>query len=100
MMVPGWVRGKTTPHETGCKIETIVDHLDHVCQLASTSRHCAIGSDLDGGYGTEQTPLDLNSIADLQRLTDILSRRGYSESDIAGIMHANWVRKLSQSLPE
>src|SRR5262245_29009164 len=46
MMVPGWVRGKTTPHETGCKIETIVDHIDHICQLAGTSRHCAIGSDL------------------------------------------------------
>jgi membrane dipeptidase len=100
MMVPGWVRGKTTPLETGVKIETIVDHIDHICQLAGTSRHCAIGSDLDGGYGTEQTPLDLDSIADLQRLTDILARRGYSEGDIAGIMHGNWIRKLSESLPE
>src|SRR6476620_4632855 len=100
MMVPGWVRGKTTPHETGCKIETIIDHIDHICQLAGNSRHCAIGSDLDGGYGTEQSPLDLDSIADLQRLSDILSRRGYSEADIAGIMHGNWIRKLSVSLPE
>src|SRR5688572_19866861 len=99
MMVPGWVRGKTTPHETGCRIETIVDHIDHICQLAGTSRHCAIGSDLDGGYGTEQTPLDLNSIADLQNLTNILTRRGYSEADIAGIMHGNWIRKLSAALP-
>jgi membrane dipeptidase len=99
MMVPGWVRGKTTPHETGCKIETIVDHIDHICQLAGTSRHCAIGSDLDGGYGTEQTPLDLDSIADLQRLPALLSSRGYSETNIAGIMHGNWIRKLSESLP-
>ncbi len=99
MMVPGWVRGKTTPHETGCKIETIIDHIDHICQLAGTSRHCAIGSDLDGGYGTEQTPLDLDSIADLQRLPALLAPRGYSETDIAGIMHRNWTRKLSESLP-
>jgi membrane dipeptidase len=99
MMVPGWIRGTTTPHETGCKIETIVDHMDHICQLAGSSRYCAIGSDLDGGYGTEQTPLDLDSIADLQRLPEILARRGYSESDIAGIMHGNWIRKLSESLP-
>ena len=98
-MVPGWVRGKTMPTETGVKIETIVDHIDHICQLAGTSRHCAIGSDLDGGFGTEQTPLDLDSIADLQRLTEILARRGYSESDIAGIMHGNWIRRLSESLP-
>jgi membrane dipeptidase len=99
MMVPGWVRGKTTPESTGVKIETIVDHFDHICQLAGTSRHCAIGSDLDGGYGTEQTPLDLDSIADLQGLTAILARRGYSEGDITGIMHGNWIRKLSESLP-
>lgn len=99
MMVPGWVRGQSTPHATGCKIETIVDHIDHICQLAGSSRHCAIGSDLDGGYGTEQTPLDLDSIADLQRLTGILARRSFSESDIAGIMHGNWIRKLSESLP-
>jgi membrane dipeptidase len=99
MMVPGWIRGQTTPHETGCKIETAVDHIDHICQLAGSSRHCAIGSDLDGGYGTEQTPLDLDSIADLQNLTAILSRRGYSEGDVAAIMHGNWTRKLSASLP-
>ncbi len=99
MMVPGWVRGKTTPQETGVKIETSVDHIDHICQLAGTSRHCAIGSDLDGGYGTEQTAMDLDSIADLQNLATILARRGYSPSDIAGIMHGNWIRKLSESLP-
>ena len=99
MMVPGWVRGQTTPIETGCRIETIVDHIDHICQLAGSERHCAIGSDLDGGYGTEQTPLDLDSIADLQNLTDILARRGYSQASIAAIMHGNWIRKLSESLP-
>jgi membrane dipeptidase len=100
MMVPGWVRGKTTPQATGVKIETIVDHIDHICHLAGSSRHCAIGSDLDGGYGTEQTAMDLDSIADLQRLTEILARRGYSPDDIAGIMHGNWIRKFRESLPE
>ena len=99
MMVPNWVRGKTTPQETGCKIETIIDHIDHICQLAGNARHCGIGSDLDGGYGTEQTAMDLDSIADLQRLTEILARRGYSQDDIAGIMHGNWIRKLSEALP-
>ncbi len=36
--------------------------------------------------------MDLDSIADLQSLTTILARRGYSDSDIAGIMHGNWIR--------
>lgn len=99
MMVPGWIRGTTKPQDTGVKIETIVDHIDHICQLAGSARHCGIGSDLDGGYGTEQTAMDLNSIADLQRLTEILARRGYSPADVEGIMHGNWIRKLTESLP-
>ena len=80
-------------------IQWVADQGPGRCQLAGSSRHCAIGSDLDGGYGTEQTPLDLDSIADLQSLATILARRGYSEADIAGIMHGNWIRKLSEALP-
>lgn len=97
MMVPGWQRGVTTPEEAGVKIETIVQHIDHVCQLAGNARHCAIGSDLDGGYGREQCPQDLQSIADLQSLIEILRGRGYSQEDIAGIMHGNWIRFLNEA---
>ncbi|MFH1086908.1 MAG: membrane dipeptidase, partial [Chloroflexota bacterium] len=67
-------------------------HIDHICQLAGNARHAAIGSDLDGGYGTEQTPYDLDTIADLQRVPGLLARRGYSQGDIEAIMHGNWVR--------
>ncbi len=94
MMVPNWIRGKTTPEETGVKISWIADHIDYICQLAGSARHCAIGSDLDGGYGREQTPADLQSIADLQSLTTILAERGYNQADIEGIMHGNWIRIL------
>ena len=97
MMVPGWVRGTTTPEEAGVRIATIVDHIDHICQLAGNATHCAIGSDLDGGYGREQTALDLESIADLQSLSGILSDRGYSAEDIEGILHGNWVRFLNEA---
>ena len=64
MMVPDWVRGRSTPEATGVEIAWIADHIDHICQLAGNARHCGIGSDLDGGYGFEQTPRDLRSIAD------------------------------------
>jgi membrane dipeptidase len=95
MMHPGWKRGTTTPEQADLKIERIVDHIDHICQLAGNTRHCGIGSDLDGGYGTEQTPMDLKSIADLQRLTTILADRGYSQEDVEAIMHGNWIRRLN-----
>lgn len=97
MMVPGWVRGKTTPETAGVTIAHIGDHIDHVCQLAGNARHVGIGSDLDGGFGKEQSPLDLDTIADLQALEGILSGRGYSADDIAGIFHGNFLRLLREA---
>jgi membrane dipeptidase len=94
MMHPGWQPGITTPDEADLRLERIVDHIDHICQLAGSVRHCGIGSDLDGGYGYEQCPRDLQSIADLQCLTDILSVRGYSPEDIFAVFHGNWIRRL------
>jgi membrane dipeptidase len=97
MLVPGWIRGKTTPEETGVRLEQMLDHIDHVCQLAGNARHAGIGTDLDGGYGKEQTVLDLDTIADLARLPEMLRARGYPDEDVALIMHGNWIRFLRQA---
>lgn len=94
MLVPGWQRGVTDPHEAGVSLRNVVDHIDHVCQIAGNARHAGIGSDLDGGFGTEQGPTDLDTIADLQRIPVMLRARGYSEADIEGIMGGNWIRFL------
>ena len=80
-------------------IEHVIDHIDHICQLAGDSLHVGIGSDLDGGFGREQSPCDLDTIADFQRLPDMLSARGYSDSDIKSIAHGNWIRFLGAALP-
>lgn len=97
MMVPGWIRGQTTPESAGLKLERIVDHIDHICQLAGNARHVGIGSDLDGGYGREQCPADVETIADLSRLPQLLAARGYPAADIALIMHGNWIRFLENA---
>jgi len=97
MLQPNWERGVTTnEHVT---LANVVDHIDHVCQLAGNADHAAIGSDLDGGYGAEQTPKDLDTIADLQKIPDLLRGRGYSEADVTKIMHGNWLRFLERALP-
>ena len=96
MLQPGWVRGTTTPTVT---MERVVDNIDHVCQLAGNSKHSGIGSDLDGGYGFEQTPADLNTIADLRRIPEMLAKRGYADADVRGIMCGNWVRFFGEVLP-
>ena len=95
MIQPDWIKGQTTPEN--CSLGMWIDHMDHICQLAGNARHIAIGTDLDGGYGKEQCPHDLDTIADLQKVPDLLRERGYSEEDIAGVMHGNWVRLLSEA---
>jgi membrane dipeptidase len=97
MLVPGWKIGVTTPEH--CTLEDVVNHIDHVCQLAGNARHAGLGTDLDGGFGKEQTPRDLDTIADLYKIAAILSRRGYAAADIDRIMQGNFVEFFSRSLP-
>jgi membrane dipeptidase len=97
MLVPGWIRGRTTPESAGLKLEHCVQHLDHVCQLAGTSRHCGLGTDLDGAFGREQCPADLVTIGDLAELPALLKRRGYSDADVQQIMHGNFLRCLTMA---
>lgn len=94
MMVPDWVHLKSRPQDFNLRIERICDHIDHICQLVGDASHVGIGTDLDGGYGTEQTPMDLNSIADLRTLPGLLRERGYTEDDVNGIMWRNTVEFL------
>jgi membrane dipeptidase len=97
MLAPGYIRGQTTPEAAGVTMETVVDHIDHVCQLAGNAAHAAIGTDLDGGFGREQSPTDLDTIADLTRIPAMLSKRGYQAKEIEGIMFGNWVRFFKEA---
>jgi membrane dipeptidase len=95
MLRSGWTRSARENERV--TLAHVADHIDHICQLAGSSQHAAIGSDLDGGFGREQSPADLDTIADVQRLAEILSGRGYRDADIAAIMHGNWLRVLREA---
>jgi membrane dipeptidase len=97
MLAPGWVKGQTAREVVG--LGALGDNIDHICQLAGNCRHAAIGSDLDGGFGTEQTPVGLDRHSDLQKLGEILERRGYSAAAIDDIFHGNWLRFFRSHLP-
>jgi membrane dipeptidase len=92
----GYVRGSGAP----VHLDAIVQHIDRGCQLTGSAHHSAIGSDFDGGAGVESTPVELDSIADLSRIGEALSSRGYSAADIEGILGGNWLRVLRRGLPE
>ncbi|HPN70395.1 MAG TPA: membrane dipeptidase [Saprospiraceae bacterium] len=97
MMVPNWIRGLSNASDLNCSLETLIDHFDHICQLAGNADHIALGTDLDGGFGTEQCPHDLTSIADLNTLPDLLQKRGYSSEDVKKILHGNWIEFLNRA---
>lgn len=97
MMVPGWVRGVSTPEQMNCTLEVMADHVDHICQLAGNTLHVGIGSDLDGAFGKEQCPVEIASIADLQKVPDVFRKKGYTEWDIKNLMHNNWLRFLKDA---
>lgn len=97
MMVPNWVRGKSTPESMGVSLQQMIDNIDHICQLAGDALHVGIGTDLDGGFGKEQGPADLDTIADLQKIPQLLNTKGYTETDIANIMNGNFLRFLQNT---
>lgn len=98
MLKPGYVKKVTSPDLVS--LSDVVDHIDHVCQLAGNANHAGIGTDLDGGFGKEQSPGDLDTIADLVKIPPILESRGYSNEDIEKIMWKNFVDFFTRSLPQ
>jgi membrane dipeptidase len=97
MMVPNWERGKSTPESMGVTLNTMIDHLTHICELAGNTNHVGLGTDLDGGFGKEQCPSDIETIADLQKIPDLLLKRGYSSDDVKKICHQNWLNFLEKA---
>lgn len=98
MLYPGWVRGKTNRNVVN--MSAAVDHIDHICELAGNAKHVAIGSDLDGGFGYDQTPAGLDRYSDLHLLEKLLFERGYSPADIENVFHGNWLKFFRNCLPQ
>jgi membrane dipeptidase len=97
MLKEGWVRGESTPESANVSLQTVADHIDHICQLAGNTHHVGIGSDLDGAFGTEQCPKEIDTIADLQKLISVFEGRDYTEDDIEHIFSLNWIRFLRKA---
>lgn len=97
MLYPGFELGKTNPKQAGINLEKLVDHFDHICQLAGNCLHIGFGTDLDGLFGTEQSPYDLDTIDDIGIFKEILTRRGYTAENIRDIFSDNWLRIIERA---
>lgn len=90
----GWQPGQPRP-----PLETLLNHIDHICQVVGDARHVGFGSDLDGGFGLGSIPAGLDTIADLQLIGSGLVERGYAEEEVAAVLGENWLALLRRSLP-
>jgi membrane dipeptidase len=80
-------------------LAAVGDAIDAVCQIAGDALHVGLGTDFDGGQGTEAAPAELDTIADLPKLASVLATRGFAEPDIAAVMGGNWISFLRRHLP-
>ncbi len=92
----GW---KKSDGRQGMGLGLLVDHIDHICQLAGNALHAGIGTDFDGGFGLESVPAELDSIADLPILAPMLAAKGYSPAEIEAVLGKNFLELLGRSLP-
>ncbi len=96
-LLPGWTLKDGREH---ISLDQVVAHIDHICQIAGDALHVGIGSDFDGGFGLQHTPIEIDTIADLHKLVPLLDKKGYNTADIAAIFGQNWHRFLAENLPK
>lgn len=89
-----WKKGDVVP------IARIADAIDTICQMTGSARHVGIGTDWNAGMGTDEIPNDFNSVMDLPKIAEIMRGRGYSQTDIDGVMSGNMLRAIRAGLPE
>ena len=76
-------------------MDDLIPHVEHIADLAEGSLdNIAIGTDMDGGFGAEITPTDVDTIADVPGFADVLLKRGYSETIAANVLSGNALRML------
>jgi membrane dipeptidase len=91
-----------TPGEQGrrrARLPDVVRHIRHFCELAGDTAHAGLGTDMDGGLGREQIPVEITTSADLPRVADALSEAGFNDGDVRAIVGKNWLRFFRDNLP-
>ena len=90
---------KSDPKES-VTLDAVVAQIDYICQLLGDAEHVGIGSDMDGGFGREAVPAEIDTAADLVKIGPALAEHGYDDEAIARIMGGNWVERLKVAFAE
>ncbi len=77
----------------------VATHVRHLCDLAGDAAHVGLGTDMDGGLGRDEIPVEITTSGDLPRAADALSAAGFDDAAVAGVMGGNWDRYFRDHLP-
>lgn len=86
----GWTKGEREE----VTLDDVRRHAEHVAGLIGWER-LGIGSDFDGGFGVQETPVEIGRGADFVKLGEAVP-----EGARAGFLGENWLRFLQRVLPE
>ncbi len=100
MMVPGWVRGQSTPHAMNCNLDKAVDHIDHICNLAGNALQVASAAISTAHLEESNARTILQTSAICKSFFHYCKKEDYTEEDIENILHRNWLRFLERALPD
>ncbi|HEY1922126.1 MAG TPA: membrane dipeptidase [Tepidisphaeraceae bacterium] len=81
-------------------LKDVTTHAKHMCDLVGSANHVGLGTDMDGGLGREQIPIEIETSVDLPRVAEALSDDGFSDKDVAAIMGQNWMDYFARNLPK
>ena len=73
-------------------LKSLIDHIDHIARVAGID-HVGLGSDFDG---VTSLPQEIDSVADLPKITQALLQRGYARDDIDKILGGNFLRVMRE----
>ena len=69
-------------------------HANYIAHLGGWN-HVGIGSDLDGGLGLEESPLEIDTVADLYKIGSVVPAEVRE-----AVLSTNWLNFLRSSLPQ
>jgi membrane dipeptidase len=95
MLVEGWQEAG----RPAVPLARVAEAMQHTAEVAGRHDVVAIGSDFDGGFGADEAPEGLDTIADLPRFADALSDRGFPDEQVHDMLGRNWIRFLERTLP-
>jgi membrane dipeptidase len=88
---PGWKGDRSVSVTLD---EHLRRHADHIARLCGW-RHLGIGSDLDGGFGLEESPSEIDTVADLHKVGSVEPAKARG-----AVLGTNWLDFLRSSLPQ